>query len=169
LSLELRAPSLLAHVSYGGMGLGALAPWVFLPVKPAFGLAIATAALLCLGFRLAGWVGPRLPLRRLSWISDGRWFVEDLNGESTECELHHSSRIFGRNVWLRLIASNAEHTDPAHPEPPRYLTQYLHQRLCYRLWVTRFNLRHPAQLRALIVRLRFDQAPAPAAGLEVHG
>ena len=149
LSLELRAPKLSVYLGYGMTGLAALAPWVFLPLRPAFGLSIAAAAVIYLGFRLAGWMGTRTPLIRVSWLSDGRWLVQDQKGEVTECELHHSSRVFSRSAWLALVP--------------------ITRRARHRLWITRYHLLHAAQLRALIVRLRLDRAVVAPSRLEAHG
>lgn len=150
LSLELRTPALSVCLGYGATGLAALTPWVFLPMKPAFGLSIAAAALIHLGFRLAGWIGSRTPLVRISWTSDGLWLVQDKEGEVTECELHHSSRVFARSAWLALVPI----TRP---------------RARHRLWITRYHLLHAAQLRALVVRLRLDRAVTAPSNLEAHG
>lgn len=150
LSLELRAPTMSAYLSYGATALGAMAPLSILPIRPALGLSLAIAALLYLGFRMAGWVGSRVPLARVSWSSDGRWFVEDVAGEVSECELHHSSRVFARSAWLCLT--------PVHTPRKRH-----------RLWITSHHLRHSAQLRSLTVRLRLDQPVADPKRLSVHG
>jgi hypothetical protein len=154
LSLELCAPTLSVGIGYGATGLAALAPWVFLPWRPALGLSIAAAALIYLGFRLACWVGPRTPLIRVSWTSEGRWLVQDEEGEVTECELHHSSRVFSRSAWLALVPI----TGRAHRLGARH-----------RLWITRYHLLHAAQLRALVVRLRLDNALATPSRLEAQG
>lgn len=150
LSLELRAPAASACLAYGATVVGALTPWAMLPMKPAMGLSVASAAILYLGFRLAGWVGARVSLARVSWVSDGRWFVQDADGEMTECELHHTSRVFVRSAWLCLTPLDARHRR-------------------HRLWITPHHLRHPAQLRALLVRLRLDPPFAVATRLEAHG
>lgn len=150
LSLELRAPTLSVCLGYGATGLGALTPWLFLPMKPALGLSAAAAALIYLGFRLAGWIGSRSPMTRISWTSDGQWLVQDNQGEVTECELHHSSRVYSHMAWLTLVPIN-------------------NRRRRHRLWMTRYHLLHAAQLRALIVRLRLDKAVMAPSRLEAHG
>lgn len=150
LSLELRAPTLSVCMAYGATGLGALTPWFFLPATQALGLSVAAAALVYLGFRLAGWIGSKTSLIRVSWTGDGQWLVQDTAGHVTECELHHSSRVFARSAWLALM-----------PVAGRSALR--------RLWITRYHLRHAAQLRALIVRLRLDRASSAPSHLEVHG
>lgn len=150
LSLELRAPTMSVVVAYGATGLGALAPLFFLPTRQAFGLSVAAAALVYLGFRVGGWIGSRTPPSRVSWTGDGQWLVQDTDGHVTECELHHSSRVFARSAWLALV-----------PVEGRGVRR--------RLWITRYHLRHAAQLRPLIVRLRLDKASSGSARLEAHG
>ena len=149
LSLELRAPTISVCLGYGATALAALAPWLFVDVQSAFGLSIAATAFVYLGFRLGGWIGPRRSLSRLAWESDGRWFAQDAVGEVTECEMHHSSRVFAQSAWVCLAPLNAP-------------------RVRHRLWITRRHLRHAAQLRALLVRLRLDK-PTSRPPSEAHG
>jgi hypothetical protein len=139
LNLELRALRLSAYFSYLAIALGGLTPWMYLPPTAALGIGASAAALTYLGFRRARWIGGYPSVRRLAWESDGRWSVEGADGRKGECELHHSSRVFSKGVWLCLQSVG----DPS---------------VLQRLWVDRRRLRHPAELRSLIVRLRLDQA-----------
>lgn len=137
LNLELRAPRLEARIAYVAVTMAAVVPLVFLPWMAGAACGVLAAALIYSGFAGTHWVVPARQIARVSWLSDGRWLVEESTGTVRECELRRGSRVFAHAAWLCLDPSDA-------PRKP------------FHLLLTSFGLRHPSELRRLILRLRLD-------------
>lgn len=145
LILELRAPRVEACLAWLAVMMAAVVPPLFLPWIAGAICAPFAAGLVYLGFARTHWLSPAQQIARVSWLTDGRWLVEQSAGAIRECELGHGSRVFAHAAWLRL--------DPSAPS-----------RKPFHLLVTSFGLRHPSELRRLILRLRLDgvRRPSPA-------
>jgi hypothetical protein len=106
---------------------------------------VLAAALIYSGFAGTHWLAPAHQIARVSWLADGRWVVEESTGAVSECELGRGSRVFAHAAWLCLEPSGSSRK-PLH------------------LLLTSFGLRHPSELRRLILRLRLDgvRSPSPA-------
>ena len=139
LNLELRAPRLEAWIAYVAVMMAAVAPLVFLPWMTGALCGVLAAALIYSGFASTHWLVPAHQIARVSWLADGRWLVEESTGTIMECELRRGSRVFAHAAWLCLDPSDAS-------------------RKPFHLLLTSLGLRHPSELRQLILRLRLDGA-----------
>ena len=139
LNLELRAPRLEAWIACVAVMMAAVVPLVFLPWMAGVACSVLAAGLIYSGFASTHWLAPAHQIARVSWLADGRWVVEEFTGTVTECELRRGSRVFAHAAWLCLDPSDASRK-PLH------------------LLLTSFGLRHPSELRRLILRLRLDGA-----------
>lgn len=137
LNLELRAPRHEAQIAWAAVILAAAVPTLFFPSIPGVMVGFFAGGVLYLGFANAQWLAPARSIARLSWLADGRWLAQDAAGTVWECELRSSSRAFAKAAWLCLEPSDAS-------RKPFYLL------------LTSGGLRHPGELRRLIVRLRLD-------------
>ena len=137
LNLELRAPRLEACIAWVAVVIAAVVPLVFLPWMAGLACGVLAAGLIYSGFANTQWLAPPRRIARLSWLADGRWLVEEAAGTVRECELRRDSRVFAHAAWLCL-----EPSDPSQKS--------------YRVLLTSLGLRHPSELRRLIVRLRVD-------------
>jgi hypothetical protein len=143
LNLELRAPRLEAWIACVAVIVAALAPLAFLPGMAGVACGVLAAGLVYSGFASTHWLAPAHQIARVSWLSDGRWVVEESTGTVRECELRRGSRVFAHAAWLCLNPSGSS-------------------RKPFHLLLTSFGLRHPSELRRLIVRLRLDGVGAPS-------
>jgi hypothetical protein len=137
LNLELRAPRVEAWIGCLAVMIAAIVPLVFLPWVPGMVCGVLAAALIYAAFASTDWLAPAQQIARVSWLADGRWMVEEYTGTVSECELRRGSRVFAHAVWLCLDPADASRK-PLH------------------LLLTSFRLRHPSELRRLILRLRLD-------------
>jgi hypothetical protein len=145
LNLELRAPRLEAWIACVAVTMAALVPIAFLPWMAGVVCGVVAAGLIYWGFASTHWLARGRQIARVSWLPDGRWLVEESTGTVRECELGRGSRVFAHAAWLCLGPSDAS-------RKPSYLL------------LTSFGLRHPSELRRLILRLRLDgiRSPSPA-------
>src|SRR5262245_20971735 len=58
-------------------------------------IAVASADLWC-----NGWLGGRHRIRRLRWLSDGRWWLTDSAGRQCAARLRGQTRVAGLWIWL---------------------------------------------------------------------
>ena len=69
--------------------------------------------------------------------------MEESTGTIRECELRRDSRVFAHAAWLCLDPCDAS-------------------RKPFHLLLTSLGLRHPSELRRLILRLRLDGVGSPS-------
>ena len=145
LTLELRAPRLEAWIACVAVIMAALVPLAFLPWMAGVVCGVVAAGLMYSGFASTHWLARAHQIVRVSWLADGSWLVEESTGTVRECELRRGSRVFAHAAWLCLDTSGSSRK-PLH------------------LLLTSFGLRHPSELRRLILRLRVDgvRSPSPA-------
>lgn len=89
--------------------LAALAPLAFAPrlSSALLATAAASACLVYVGLRRAGWISSPNRIVRVVWLADGRWQLTNRRGDTLECELRHDSRVAAGCVWLRLRSAQA--------------------------------------------------------------
>lgn len=63
--------------------------------------AVATIALVVLGFWSQGWLGGADRLTGVSWLSDGSWILTRADQENIPATLSAATRIGRRWLWLR--------------------------------------------------------------------
>ena len=139
LIIEVRARRTERLVAVCTLAIVFLSPWLLMSLAPAAAFSAGVAAVLAaaMGFRLAGWLGGRTSIARLSWIPEGRWFLTDRAGAQLEASLGAGTRVGPGLVWLQWRVLTARF--------PLVRTMLLTDR----------DL--PAQdLRRLVVRLRID-------------